>query len=331
MIKLNKPTKLTNDNKVKCVAKSITSKYRRGTAHTNIVVTTLNDLHRETGLTNLCKIEEELVREYTSSLVNRVDDEKISPSTATNRISALNRILEYSQRNDLRVSAKEYGLNKEQIDATNKANDRTQAAEYLSWLLEKGKDDPRYMNLYHSRTLQAEHGLRARESYAIKVASKDDKGGKLNLGKPDCTKNSRPRAIEVTRESQWQALVDAKAWAIPQGQKSLIPNDYNLKQWMDFANNTLKQFNRETGYSLNNHGERHFFAHERYKELWQEKGHDIKCPAEMGMERNEWSEYAKQETGLSQKDLKELDNQIRLAVSEDLGHSRVSITKTYLG
>jgi len=39
----------------------------------------------------------------------------------------------------------------------------------------------------------------------------------------------------------------------------------------------------------------------------------------------------KLETGLGQKDLLALEKQVRLAVSEDLGHSRVSITKTYLG
>ena len=110
MVKLNKPAKLTTGNKVKCVARSISSEFRRGTELPKVVVTTLNEMHRKTGVTNLCKIEEELVREYVNVLVNRVDNEEIEPGTATNRISALNRILEYAERNDLRVSAKEYGL-----------------------------------------------------------------------------------------------------------------------------------------------------------------------------------------------------------------------------
>jgi hypothetical protein len=331
MVKLNKPAKLTNGNKVKCVARGISSESRRGTENPKVVVTTLNEMHRETGIKNLCKIEEELVREYVNVLVNRVDNEEIEPGTATNRISALNRILEYAERNDLRVSAKEYGLSKQQTDPTNKANDRTQAAAYRSWLQDKGQNDPRYMNLYHSRTLQAEFGLRARESYAVKIASKNTTGGKLILGRPDCTKNSRSREVEITKESQGQAVASAKAWGISQGQRSLIPEGYTLKQWMDFANNTLRRFNVETGYGLNNHGERHYYAHERYKELWQKQGHDVKCPAEMGVEREDWLEHMKLETGLGQKDLLALEKQVRLAVSEDLGHSRVSITKTYLG
>ena len=230
MVKLNKPAKLTNGNKVKCVARGISSESRRGTEKPKIIVTTLNEMHRSTGLTNLCKIEEkEHVREYVNFLVNRVDNEELDPGTATNRISALNSILAYAERNDLRVSAKEYGLSREQTDAINKANDRTQAAEYLSWLQDKGKDDPRYMNLYHSRVLQAAFGLRARESYAIKIASKNTTGGRLILGKPDCTKNSRPREVEITKESQGQALASAKAWGISQGQRSLIPEGYTLK------------------------------------------------------------------------------------------------------
>jgi len=40
---------------------------------------------------------------------------------------------------------------------------------------------------------------------------------------------------------------------------------------------------------------------------------------------------AKEQTGLSDKELKDLDKEIRLQGSENLGHSRVSITKTYLG
>ena len=93
----------------------------------------------------------------------------------------------------------------------------------------------------------------------------------------------------------------------------------------------MRQFNKEHGTELNNHGERHYYAHERYKELYKEKNHDLQCPAEKQMERDDWNEYAKEQTGLSDKNMMELDNEIRLQVSEDLGHSRVSITKTYLG
>jgi len=331
MIRLNKPAKLNNMNGIKTVARCMAGEVRRGQASVKIATTVLREIKEVTGLTNLCKINETHVSDYVDHLVNRADNDEISRNTACFRFSALNRVLDYSERNDLKVSASENGIRRTETDASDKSNDRQTNEVYKEWLAGKAQADSRYENLLRSRELQTEYGLRARESYAVRATDKNPVSGNIHLGKPDCTKNSRDRDISITRDSQMEAFEKARAWVESQGQRSLIPNDYTLEKWRTFANDTMRQFNKEHGTELNNHGERHYYAHERYNELYKEKGYDIQCPAEKQMERDDWNEYAKEQTGLSDKNMMELDNEIRLQVSEDLGHSRVSITKTYLG
>lgn len=332
MKRLNKPAKLNTSNGINTVAQCMANEVRRGQASVLIATTVLNEIKDVTGLTNLCKINENHVETYVDHLLNRVQDENLSPNTACCRISALNRVLDYSKRDDLKVSAKENGIERTRNDASDKSNDRQTNAAYQEWLSERAKTDPRYENLLRSRELQTELGLRARESYGVKAKDKNPASGSVHLGRADCTKNGRDRNISITSNSQREALGKAKEWAKSQGQNSLIPNNYTLAEWRTFANDTMRQFNKEHGTSLNNHGERHFYAHQRFNHLWQERtGHNLQCPAVMGMEREQWYEHAKEQTGLTDQELKKLDNEIRLQVSEDLGHSRVSITKTYLG
>lgn len=63
------------------------------------------------------------------------------------------------------------------------------------------------------------------------------------------------------------------------------------------------------------HGLRHAYAQTRYRELtgWE-------CPINGGPLRKDLNSFQK-----------ELDNQARLVISQELGHSRVSITKNYIG
>ncbi len=50
-----------------------------------------------------------------------------------------------------------------------------------------------------------------------------------------------------------------------------------------------------------------------------------------GLEKEDWMEYAREATGLSREEVKSLDLEIRLEVSNELGHARIDITNAYLG
>lgn len=227
MARLHKPEKLNTPAKIHTVAEWMAREVRRGSASVTIAETVLREIKAVTGLTNLGKITEGDVKGYVDHLKNRVDDENLSPNTACFRFSALNRILDYSHRDDLKVSAKHNGIERTKTDASDKSNNRHDNEVYKEYLADKAKTDPRYENLLHSRELQGDNsGLRARESYAVKVAEKNPASVSVHLDRKDCTKNGRERDIPITRESQREAWERAKAWAESQGQKSLIPNNY---------------------------------------------------------------------------------------------------------
>ena len=323
--------KISNGRKANFTASCIAARNNRGAATTARITTVLNDLREQTGIGTIKKIDPEISEQYANSLLNRVDEEKINPGTAVEYISAYNVVCRDQGKPELCIKGSEWGFKKESVSIKDKSNNMEDEKNYRAALAEMGKADPWYQNLYYSRYLQTDIGDRARESYATKIADKALDSDKVHLGKEDCTKNSRDRDVPITKDSQRAILKEAQEWVKSQGQRSLIPNECSLKEWKNFANKTLVQYNKENCTSLNNHGNRHYYAHERYKELWQKKGYDIKCPAEKGMERPEWKEYAMQETGLDKKELDNLEKEIRLEVSENLGHSRIDITKTYLG
>jgi hypothetical protein len=104
-----------------------------------------------------------------------------------------------------------------------------------------------------------------------------------------------------------------------------------LKQGRDFANNTLKIFRKETNITFHYHGERHWTAHEAYKEAWKSKGYNIECRARTGEGKAEWISGILETTGLSKSEFKTMDKEIRQEISRDLGHERIEITNRYLG
>ncbi len=78
------------------------------------------------------------------------------------------------------------------------------------------------------------------------------------------------------------------------------------------------------------HEDRHAYAHELYHELWKDHvGAEPKAPVEI--ENGNWKGYAIEKTGLSEKEIHDIDKNIRLKISHELGHNRVSITTAYLG
>ena len=133
-----------------------------------------------------------------------------------------------------------------------------------------------------------------------------DQGDQIRL-KASWTKGGKPRTIPIRTVAQRVILDKARELA---GLGSLIPSQRSYVQQMRiYEGNTLR-----AGLSQL-HGLRHAYAQERYEELtgWQ-------CPATGGPDsKNLTSE------------LKELDHQARLTISQELGHEREQVTAAYLG
>ncbi|OAL80761.1 integrase [Acinetobacter sp. SFB] len=166
-------------------------------------------------------------------------------------------------------------------------------------------------NIAQSLRLQDAFGLRREESmkfqpeYALD-GQKIENAQYIRL-KDSWTKGGRPRTIPITNEKQRQQLQNAYAQAVKNG-GSMIPKEKSYKSHK--ANFEAVTHALGVGQT---HGLRHGYAQTRYRELM---GFD--CPAVGG-------------SRLLSEHEREKDKEIRMLISEELGHSRINITSVYLG
>lgn len=166
-------------------------------------------------------------------------------------------------------------------------------------------------NIAQSLRLQNVFGLRREESMKFQpiyaLAGQTIDNAKYILIKGSWAKGGRPRTIPISNESQRQELRSAYARAVENG-GSLIPKNKSYVSHMSF----FEKVTSALGVGQT-HGLRHGYAQTRYFELI-----GFPCPAVGGIR-----ELTAEE--------KQKDKAIRLQISEELGHSRINITSTYLG
>lgn len=157
-------------------------------------------------------------------------------------------------------------------------------------------------------------GLRREESMKF-VVSEAWYGDCLDI-KPSWTKGGIGRLLKITNEEQMKWLFKV-AEQIERG-KSLIPKERTYKQH-------LSHYQRQTKLMgvCKLHGLCHAYAQRRYIELTKELNPlkiELNCPIAGGKTTKELNREEKQ-----------IDKQAREIISRELGHSRLNITKTYLG
>lgn len=157
-------------------------------------------------------------------------------------------------------------------------------------------------------------GLRREESMKL-VLSEAWQGDCLKI-KPSWTKGGIGRTIEITSQEQRQWLMQ-NIQKVPEAQ-SLIPKERTYKQQLSHYQQQTKQM----GISKC-HGLRHAYAQNRYQVLTrqldpQNKG--LICPIQGG-------KTTKSLIGLE----RIIDRKARAIISRELGHSRLAISKVYLG
>lgn len=160
-------------------------------------------------------------------------------------------------------------------------------------------------NIALSLELQAAFGLRKEESMKLQPAYADH-GDKLML-KSSWTKGGRPRAIPIRNAQQREVLDRALQMA---GNGSMIPPWRSYKDQIGIYDREC----RRAGL-LKNHGLRHAYAQTRYREL---TGWD--CPAVGGTT----SRHLTPEEKIT-------DREVRLQISEEMGHGREQVTAVYIG
>jgi site-specific recombinase XerC len=290
-MKASVQTNFKNTHSASYLARDIAQYFNKGSAIEGKIETTLNTLRETTGVRGLKQIDSQVIEAYVSTLQDRVQEGSLSRHTAETYVSALNRVIEYTNNflnKDLQtVKQSEFGLSRGSFEYKDRSVSESTHKAFLSFLSQN--NDIKAQALEKSVMLQREFGLRMRESLAIKRETIEQalRTNTLHLTARDGTKNSRSRDIPVRTEKQIEALKSALNFQKENNLKSLAPTTH-LREQYSFAKNAQNTFNKTHDEYYHFHGERHAYAQQRISE-----GAD------------------------------------RLTVSNELGHNRQEVTRVY--
>jgi len=250
----------------------------------------------------------ELKGRHVQALVRRWQQEALSVGTIKNRLAALRWWAEKVGRSAVMAHGNDYyGLTERQTVA-HQSKAQTLDGDVLA------RVSCPYVRL--SLELQREFGLRREEAMKFQPGFAD-RGDHITL-KDSWTKGGRPRVIPLTQASQRAVLNRAHQLA---GKGSLIPPQLTYVQ-------QLKRFERQTANAglSKTHGLRHRYAQTRYRALVEERARErLGVPG--------WTAPAA--GGPASRELipaqKAIDREVRLLLTEELGHGREQITTAYLG
>ena len=245
---------------------------------------------------------EQLKQKHVDKLVHFWKDNQLSSGTIKNRLSALRRVTELSGRNEVVKKNTDY------LISPRKYYSETSKAVH-SIDLDKITDP--YVRA--SLELQKEFGLRREESIKFKPHQADENLAIRLQG--SWTKGGISRLIPLTTQSQRDCLNRIKL--LVNKKDSLIPKELTYRQQRE----RYDYLTHRNGFHKL-HGLRHAYAQRRYEIITREltKGNGWKPPIAGGPTSSQLNAYEKH-----------IDYKARLMISQELGHSRVSIIKSYCG
>lgn len=268
----------------------------------------------EAGIRDMRHIESATLRGYATHLIERLERGEISPATAQNALSAVNRVLEIA-RGDRAVRldpVREAGLPiRSGIATTDRAVSLSQHDTALAALPER---------LAAILSLQRAFGLRFEEAAKLDAvrALTQAKNGTVRIEAG--TKGGLARNVPITNPLEQKFLL-ANAANLQENERSLIPAHQTYREFRAEAYAEL----RSAG--IRSHGERHAYAQERYAAL-------VGAPAPIAAGIRHGAEHHRflaTKLGIDVAAARTLDQQARLQVAAELGHGRIDVTNTYLG
>ncbi|EDU4665342.1 integrase [Salmonella enterica subsp. diarizonae] len=238
---------------------------------------------------------------HVNRLVSLWKQQALSDATMKNRLAMLRWWAEKIGNPGAVKTSEEYGIGRRHL-VTNESKAETLVGKDLStispWVALS-------LRLQEAFGLRREESMKFRVSWALKGQSPDSISA-IRL-KASWTKGGRPRSIPVLTQEQRQLLAEVRQLA---GSGSLIPPDRSYREH-------LRVFERETASvgTGHTHGLRHAYAQRRYEELSGRKPPVLGGSPRRAMRREE----------------RRKDDEIRRRISEELGHSRISVISIYIG
>ena len=266
------------------------------------------------GIKDMRHIEASTLRDYTTHLIERLKRGEISPTTAQNRLSAVNRVLEIA-RGDRAVRldpVREAGLpTRSGVAKTDRSASLSQHDKMLAALPER---------LAAILALQREFGLRFEEAAKMDAvrALAQAKNGTVRIEAG--TKGGLARVLPIT-SPMTQRFVLANAAMLQGADRSMIPRQQSYRAFRVEAYTSL----RAAG--IRSHSERHAYAQERYAALV-----GAPAPVAAGIRHGaDHHRFLAARLGIDVAAARTLDQQARLQVASELGHGRIDVTNAYLG
>lgn len=259
------------------------------------------------------QIETGTLRDYATHLIARLERGEISPATAQNALSTVNRVLEIA-RGDRAVRldpVREVGLPiRSGIAATDRAVPLSQHDHAVATVSER---------VAALLTLQRELGLRFEEAAKLdaqRALTQAERYGQIRI--ENGTKGGLARELPCQTPAQHSALAQAAA---QQEGRSLIPASMSYRDFRAAAYSEL----RSAG--IRSHGERHAYAQARYETLT-----GALAPVAAGVAHGaEHHRFLADRLGIEVAAARVLDQQARERVAAELGHGRIDVTNSYLG
>lgn len=256
--------------------------------------------YKNMGVSSLKPKHVEALVQLWNTEVSAITKKPISTGTIKNRMSSMRWWAEkINKRNVIPRTNKELGI-----------PDRCLVPkENIAFSLDSKNIETLPLHLQLSLRIQELFGLRREES--AKIIPFDALSlTHLNLS-ASWTKGGRERSIPIETHEQSELIADLEDYVGEHGRTSLIPSSMSYRQYLSHRQHHLSSIGIGR-----THGLRHQFAQQRYLAL-----SNGLLPRRLGGPLvREMTEYEKTTETIA-----------RLSVSSELGHSRIGITRTYLG
>lgn len=263
---------------------------------------------KQEGIKDARKIDLELLERYASSLHERVQGEEIKVAYAQNLLSTVNVVLETLRKDDqLKINPAQWVGNRTQVRTVTPA--AIHQEPMLTAVLKLSTQG--HISVCLVAQLARAFGLRFKEASlfnAREALRQANRHGRINITMG--TKGGRGKQVDRWVPVNTHQLELLRAAANQQGTaNNLMPVDKRYSQWRDHAYYLWRVATEGTG--INGfHDLRAAYACQRYQDL-------TGCPAPvLGGERVA---------------PKELDTQVRVILSQELGHNRIDVLSAYIG